>query len=74
MPRNWDARAEQDIGLMIARYLLEHPAPDGSELAADLERWSLNLVRDGQARLAGLGHRRLSAAPPLAREPGRVPR
>jgi hypothetical protein len=73
MPKAWDAHAERDIGLMIARYLLANPAPADSLIASDLEAWAVNLLRDGQARLAELGEPRLCAVP-LAIETRRAPR
>lgn len=57
----WDARAEQDIGVLIARYLSENPAPSESVVALDLRRWSSALRSDGQARLVELGSGRLRA-------------
>ena len=57
----WEARAEHDVGVMIARYLAEHPPPGRSHVEADLARWSTALRDDGQARLTALGHPPLRA-------------
>jgi hypothetical protein len=55
----WDAQAEYDIGVLIRRYLQEHPRPDGAVCAEDFRRWSEALRSDGQARLQALGDHRL---------------
>jgi hypothetical protein len=57
----WEARAEREVGVMIARYLAENPAPGRSHVEDDLARWSGELRSDGQARLAALGHPSLRA-------------
>lgn len=59
--KRWDARAEYDVGLLLARYLHENPAPSTAQFAQDLERWSQNLRRHGQSRLQELGQPRLRA-------------
>lgn len=55
----WDARAEFDVGLLMARYLQINPAPADSEIADDFEIWAGNLERRGRERLQELGLRRL---------------
>jgi hypothetical protein len=65
MPEVWDARAELDVGLMMLRYLADHPAPAGTKLAADLETWGSSLARDGDERLRAAGQRRVRPVPRL---------
>ncbi len=60
--RTWEARAEQDIGIVIRRYLSEQPCPGPSGVADAFSTWSDGLVCDGQARLEELGIRRLRSA------------
>jgi hypothetical protein len=57
----WDAQAEFDVGVLISRYLSEHPPPPFSELASDLSLWSENLTQHGRASLEDFGVRRLQA-------------
>lgn len=57
----WDAHAEHEIGVLIERYLTEHPAPDGATCAEPFARWAGELHRSGQARLEALGEQRLRA-------------
>jgi hypothetical protein len=57
--REWDARAEQAVGVRIRRYLHEHPPPHASRIADDLEDWSHRLIADGDARLRAAGRRAL---------------
>ncbi len=57
--REWDARAEQAVGVLIRRYLHEHPPPHASRIADDLEDWSDRLIADGDARLRAAGRRAL---------------
>ena len=49
----WDARAMLHVGLMIERYLVEQPPPDGSVVARDLADWAQRLRLCGEADLAG---------------------
>lgn len=51
----WEARTERDLGVLIRRYLAEHPAPGSSQVADDLNHWAQQLRDDGQARLEVLG-------------------
>ncbi len=53
----WESRAEMDLGVLIRRYLCEHPCPGESQVAADLGQWAAALTADGQARLEDLGLR-----------------
>lgn len=55
----WDARAELDVAVMIARYLRENPPPEGARFADDLEKCSSNLCVHGHRRLDDLGTRQL---------------
>jgi hypothetical protein len=65
-PETWDARAEFDVGLMIGRYLAEHPAPEGSTMAPRLEVIAQDLRDLGEQRLQNLGRCRLRAVGPPA--------
>jgi hypothetical protein len=56
----WDAQAEYDIGVMIRRYLAEHPPPAGSRSAGFLENCAEDLIVSGDARLGALGARPLA--------------
>ena len=55
----WDAQLEIGIAMYIRRFMIDHPAPAGSACAADAVRWAETLLRDGRARLAGVGVRPL---------------
>lgn len=55
----WDARAEFDIGVLIARYLESHPPPAGAAFAPEFRQWSDRLRGHGQRRLAEVGSRPL---------------
>ncbi len=55
----WDARAEYDIGVLIANYLSRNPPPPGAAFALDFHHWSRRLQDRGQARLRALGKRHL---------------
>jgi hypothetical protein len=57
----WDAQAEVDVAVLILDYLTRNPPPGASEAESDFRAWALNLQRDGQSRLAALGHRHLRA-------------
>lgn len=57
----WDAQAEVDVAALILGYLAQNPPPGASEAEADFRGWAQDLQRDGQARLAELGQRRLRA-------------
>ncbi|MCW2951027.1 MAG: hypothetical protein JWQ48_197 [Conexibacter sp.] len=50
----WEARAEHNIGVFIARYLSEHPSPGASTIRSELARWGNALRGDGEARLASM--------------------
>jgi hypothetical protein len=57
----WEARAQTDIGILIHRYLAEHP-PAGPSRHHDLyERWASQLQAAGRARLQALGAAQLRA-------------
>jgi hypothetical protein len=58
----WDARASFEIGILIRRYLEDHPAPPEARFAPDFRHWADSLVADGRARLEELGARQLGAA------------
>ncbi len=51
----WDGRAEHDVGLMIERYLVENPPPEGSRFADDFAEWARNLREHGAQRLEDIG-------------------
>lgn len=57
----WEARAEHDVGVFIARYLAEHPCPASSVIAARLEQSAQDLQAAGQLGLDRLGQSRLRA-------------
>lgn len=59
---SWEARAEYDIGVLIARYLAEHPSPSESQVHRDFLSWSAALRCDGQARLQEQGETPLQVA------------
>ncbi len=56
----WDARAERDLGVMIRRYLAEHPPPAGSCCAGVLEDCAEDLIISGDAGLGALQARPLT--------------
>jgi hypothetical protein len=58
----WEARAQADIGLMIERYLIEHPPPPGSHHQRLYRSWAADLRDAGEADLAELGAGRLRTA------------
>lgn len=60
--KTWEAHAEADVGVLIRRYLADHPCPGASRIRGDLEDWADRLEAVGQARLAELGLRRLRPA------------
>ena len=57
----WDAQAEYDLGVLMQRYLAEHPPPDGSLFARDLGKWADRLVAHGRRNLDDLGAHPLQA-------------
>ena len=57
----WDAQAEHDIGVLIRRYLHEHPAPPGSLAAPELEAAARDLEAAGKQQLDRLAATRLRA-------------
>lgn len=57
---SWEARAEYDLGVLICRYLQEHPAPAGSAMAERLREYGEGFRDLGAEHLAVLDHRRLS--------------
>jgi hypothetical protein len=57
---HWEAHAKYDVGLLIARYVQQHPAPTGSSVAPRLEATGLDLQAAGEQHLDRLGLRRLS--------------
>jgi hypothetical protein len=50
----WDARASRDLGILIASYLLQHPAPEDSQTANALAKAAHDLQAAGQFGLAEL--------------------
>jgi hypothetical protein len=60
--RRWDAQAEYDVGVLIRRYLQEHPPPTGARFDRDFARWGERLVKRGGEDLHALGVRHLSVA------------
>jgi hypothetical protein len=60
----WEAQAEYAVGVLIARYVAENPAPGQSQVALDLQAWADALVRDGRERLEALGESPLRLADP----------
>ena len=60
-PVVWDAQAEYDLGVLMQRYLAEHPPPDDSLFARDFEKWAENLVAHGRRNLGVRGARPLRA-------------
>lgn len=60
----WDAHAEYDLGRLISRYLVWHPAPPGSRVASELEEWGQRLCAFGRSDLAALGASYLRVVPP----------
>jgi hypothetical protein len=57
--KRWDAHAEYDVGVLIASYLQQNPAPQGSRVELDLALAARNLRAAGQLRLDCLGHSHL---------------
>jgi hypothetical protein len=57
--QRWDAQAEYDVGLLIGRYLSEHPRPVASRVADRLEAVGRDLQDLGSDRLRALGLRHL---------------
>ena len=55
----WEARAQVDVGVMIDRYLAEHPPPAASRGHDLLALWARRLRRAGRARLRAQGASRL---------------
>jgi hypothetical protein len=51
----WEARAEHAIGLMIVRYMAQHPAPAPCEAGLWLTKAGENLREVGCRKLARLG-------------------
>lgn len=47
----WEARAERDVGLMIARYLGENPCPGASRICDAFASYAAQLRDRGEARL-----------------------
>ena len=54
---DWEARTQVDIGVMIARYIAEHPCPGPSRHPNMWTDWSTQLREAGQV----VGVRRLHA-------------
>lgn len=50
----WQARAQVDIGVLIEKYLTEHPAPVLAAHAGLYRRWAQELVAAGEARMEDL--------------------
>ena len=59
-PDQWEAQAEYDLGVLICRYLQEHPAPPGSTMAERLREYGEGFRDLGQDHLGALGVRRLA--------------
>jgi hypothetical protein len=57
----WDAITEYDVGVLICRYLQEHPAPPGSEVAARLRDCGEGFRDVGERHLSQMGLRSLRA-------------
>ncbi len=57
----WDARAEVDVGVLIATYIARNPAPDVALCVDSLQERGENLVAGGQRRLNDLDARTLRA-------------
>jgi hypothetical protein len=55
----WDAQAEYDLGVLMLRYLHDHPPPLDSEFAAHFQDWGDRLSSRGQERLKELQARPL---------------
>jgi hypothetical protein len=51
--RTWEGRAELDVGVLIAAYLLTHPAPASSTLAMELASIAEDLQVEGRRKLGG---------------------
>jgi hypothetical protein len=60
----WEARAEYAVGVLIRRYLADHPPPETSGIAFDLQHWAHALALDGRERLRMLGEGHLRAVEP----------
>jgi hypothetical protein len=55
----WEAHAEYDVGVLILRYLEQHPPPRQTELVRDLLAGAQDLESAGLRHLRELGERRL---------------
>lgn len=60
--RAWEARATYEIGVLMRRYLADHPPPAESSAHDQLDDWGDRLQAAGAARLRELGVRRLQVA------------
>lgn len=58
----WDARAQLEIGVLVSRYLADHPAPGPTSCRDDLQLWAAELSLAGEVDLQALGARRLQLA------------
>jgi hypothetical protein len=61
----WEARAEYDMGVMIDRYLREHPSPGHSEMTLRLQSCAKDFREAGEFKLRILEVRRLCVAPTI---------
>jgi hypothetical protein len=68
----WEQRAHYAVGVMILRYLAEHPGPTESEYRIELESWGLDCKREGGEALRRLGAQPLALAP-KRRRPAKRP-
>jgi hypothetical protein len=57
----WEARAELEVGVLIHSYLLTHPAPGESEMAARLQSIAEDLQTSGRMRVSRWHRRPLVA-------------
>lgn len=64
--KEWEARTSYEIGVLMDRYLQDHPPPRENEIHWCFRDWAARLRVDGAARLAALGASRLE---PLAEDP-----
>jgi hypothetical protein len=55
----WDAQTEYAIGVLILRYLRQHPPPRPTDLSRDLGAGARDLESAGLKHLRQLGERRL---------------
>jgi hypothetical protein len=60
----WEARAEYAVGVLIRRYLADHPPPGRSGIAFDLQHWAHALAADGRDRLRLMGQEHLRVVEP----------